>query len=156
MIRLLTHSKGTLRCCKDIDPILLYLLFEKRSEVLVVLHQVYRALQKLLKVLGCQHMVEELRRHGDEQIHVTALMVLVAGHGAKQAHGGDAKLLSQLRGVFPDDVNILLRTSHNAVSYLLAKVLTFCDIAKQYGDFLSDRPAAVMLTGTSQDNQRDF
>ena len=88
-------SSTILRCCKDIDSIMLYLLPEKRPNVLMVLYHIHRTSQQVLKILNGQNIIKELRRHGDEQVDIATLMVLAPGNGAKQAHGCNAKLLLQ-------------------------------------------------------------
>ena len=69
-----------LSCCKDIDAILLYLFFEKRSEVLVVTYQVNTTAKQVLKILGSLNIVEELGRHGDIDVHIATLMMVTTSN----------------------------------------------------------------------------
>ena len=76
---------------------MLYLLPEKRPNVLMVLYHIHMTSQQIFKILDGQNIIKELRRHSDEQVDITTLMVLSPGNRAEQAHGGNAKLLLQFR-----------------------------------------------------------
>ena len=51
-------------------------------------------------------MIVEFRRHGHIYIYVAALVMFVACHRTKKAHGSYAESLLQFVGMIPDDINI--------------------------------------------------
>ena len=57
----------------------------------MIWNKVNSAAKDLLKILrGCD-VVVELWRHGDKQVNITVLVVLIAGYRAEKTHGSDAK-----------------------------------------------------------------
>lgn len=77
---------------KDSNTIAFYLFFEELPDVLMVLYQVYGASQQLFQILRCQNMVVEFRGHGDKEVYIAPLAMLIASNGAKQPHGRNTKL----------------------------------------------------------------
>ena len=73
-------SSTTLSCCKDIDAILFYLLFEERPEITMVTYQIDMTAQQLFQILGSLDIIEEFGRHGDKYIHIATFMVLIASN----------------------------------------------------------------------------
>ena len=78
----------------------------------MVLHQIDTTTQKIFQILNCRNVVVELCRHGDEQIYITTLAMLIPGYRTKKPHRGDTKALLQLGGMASDSLDVFASGSH--------------------------------------------
>ena len=75
-------------------------------------------------------MVVELRRHGDKQIHITTIVVLIASDRTKHTHRSNPKPLLQFAPMRSNGIDILTSSPHT-FPYLPTKVQKSLQPSKQ-------------------------